>query len=162
ETVCLDIGPLYRGTGEPQILWKMDMMNELGVYPRGADMGIVHYCSVAGYRKYVYVLTNNGVDQSEGTVPKPDAPSLLCLEKDTGRVVWQDNSPGKNLLFAQFASALVIEVGGHGMVVAPQGDGWVRAFDALSGKLIWNFDMNRKESVWRPFGATQRNHVVAA
>src|SRR5262249_25103186 len=52
ETVCLDIGPLYRGTGEPQILWKMDMMNELGVYPRGADMGIVHYCSVAGYRKY--------------------------------------------------------------------------------------------------------------
>src|SRR5262249_49446002 len=64
--------------------------------------------------------------------------------KNTGQVVWDDNSPGNNILFGEFASPLVIEINGTGQVIAPQGDGWVRSFDAQTGKPLWKFDINPK------------------
>ena len=42
--------------------------------------------------------------EDRGTIPKPDAPSLVCLNKETGKVYWKDNSPGSNILVTQFAS----------------------------------------------------------
>lgn len=76
----------------------------------------------------------------------PAAPSLICLEKSTGRAVWQDNSPGDALLSAQHSNPTVIEVNGQGQVVIGQADGWLRSFDALTGKPAWEFDMNSKGS----------------
>jgi hypothetical protein len=37
-----------------------------------------------------------------------------------------------------------MEIHGRPQVVAPQGDGWIRSFDALTGELIWKFDINPK------------------
>ena len=34
EVVCLDIKPLRQGTGEPREVWKLDMIDQLGVSPR--------------------------------------------------------------------------------------------------------------------------------
>ena len=45
-------------------------------------------------------------------------------------------------------------------VITPQGDGWLRSFDALTGELIWKFDINLKTAVWKVNGGT-RNHFVA-
>ena len=151
ETICLDIGPLRRGEGEPRVAWKVDMLHDLGVFPKGSVMNHVRLCSVAGYKDWIYVITNNGTDQTYARVPKPDAPSLVCFEKSTGRVVWQDNSPGENILEGQWASPLAIEIGGQGQIIAPLGDGWLRSFDAVTGKLLWEFDINFKESI-RQFG----------
>jgi outer membrane protein assembly factor BamB len=161
ETVCLDIGPLRRGEGEPRVLWKVDMMKELDVFPRTIPMGVCHMCSVAAYQDYLYVITSNGTDEDATTIPKPEAPSLVCFRKDTGKVVWQDNSPGANILDGQWASPLVVEIGGRGQVIAPQGDGWLRAFDAKSGKLIWKFDMNFKTAVRILGGRGDRNDIPA-
>ena len=69
-------------------------------------------------------------------------------KKDNGQVVWQDNSPGKNILDGQWSSPLVIETSGRAQVVVPQGDGWLRSFEALTGKLLWKFDINAKTSKW--------------
>src|SRR5262249_55486136 len=88
ETVCLDVGPLRRGAGAPRVLWKVDMIRELGVFPHGNLMGLGRHSSPAGYRHLVYVLTGNGVDENHLTVPAPRAPSLVCFHKDTGKVVW--------------------------------------------------------------------------
>jgi len=33
-------------------------------------------------------------------------------------------------------------------VVSAQGDGWVRGYEAESGKKLWEFDTNPKDSVW--------------
>src|SRR5262249_26338412 len=109
-----------------------------------------------------YVITGNGVDEGHVNVPAPHAPSLVCFDKDTGKVVWQDNSPGKNILEGERSSPLVIEVKGRGQVIAPQGDGWLRSFDALTGKLIWKFDTNPKSAKWEIGGRGTRNQTVAA
>lgn len=148
EVVCFDIGPLKRGTGQPAELWKLDMRKELGVYPRLFTMRFGFAASVTGHGDRLYVVTHNGIGYGDKGpfVPRPDAPSLVCLEKATGKVVWKDNSPGKGILHVQFSSPLVAEVGGEAQVIVGQGDGWLRAFDAATGKLIWKCDLNPKSS----------------
>jgi outer membrane protein assembly factor BamB len=75
-------------------------------------------------------------------------------------VLWTDHSPGKNILEHQISSPLVVEVNGKPQAIVAQGDGWLRAFDANTGKVIWKCDLNPKNTRWAIGGAT-RNYVVA-
>ncbi len=160
ETVCLDIGPLRRGSGPPRELWKVDMRKDLGVIPAGETMGIAKTCSIAAsYKDKIYVITAKGLDDEE-RIASPKAPSLVCFHKNTGKVIWQDNSPKKTMQDGEWASPLVLEIAGRGQVIAPQGDGWVRSFDAETGKLIWKFDTNPKGVTWGFSGTA--NAVLAS
>lgn len=161
ETVCLDVGPLRRGEGEPRTLWRVDMADKLGVFRRSASMALNRTSSVAAYGDWIYVITGNGIDDTYQHVPAPEAPSLVCFEKETGRVVWQDNSPGANILYGQWASPLVIEIDGQPQCLAPQGDGWLRSFDPATGRLLWEFDLNPKTSQWILGGRRTRNIALA-
>ena len=161
EVVCLDIAPLRRDGSDPKLLWNVELIREFGVFPRGSIMSVAHLCSIAMYREYIYVITGTGADEAGVKVPNPVAPSLICFNKNTGKAVWQDNSPGANILIGQWSSPTIIEVDGRAQCVAPQGDGWVRSFDALSGKLLWQFDMNRKESRWI-IGRGSRSDILAS
>jgi outer membrane protein assembly factor BamB len=174
EIVCLDTRGFRDGENdgpvvdEPQqtpheadVVWRFDMIKELDVFPHNQGMGPTRRSSPASsYKNLIYVVTGNGVDEGHLRIPKPEAPSLLCLDKNTGRVLWTDNSPGSNVLHGQFSSPLVAEIGGRAQVIIPQGDGWIRSFDALSGELIWKFDVNRKEAEWILGGRGERNHVL--
>ena len=42
-------------------------------------------------------------------------------------------------------------------VVSAQGDGWVRGYEAQTGKKLWEFDTNPKEAVW----PKTRNELIA-
>ena len=48
-------------------------------------------------------------------------------------------------------------IGGVMQVVHAQGDGWVRGYEALTGKKLWEFDTNPKDSVW----PKTRNEVIS-
>jgi len=158
EVVCLDIAPLLNRTGTPRQRWKLDLRKDLGVFGHCPSMAFNVRCAIGpSYKGLIYVITGNGIGPDWRTVPAPDAPGLLCLEKDTGKVVWKDASPGKNILEDQVSSPLVAEVNGRAQVIAPQGDGWVLSFDALSGKPIWQFDANPKDSVY----PRTRNELMA-
>jgi outer membrane protein assembly factor BamB len=145
ETVCLDIGPLRRGEGEPKLLWQVDMVKDLGVYPRSSPMGEMVYCCIgASHKDLIYITTANGNDPTNKKVPAPNAPSLVCFNKHTGKVVWQDNSPGKNILLGQYSHPVLFEVNGQAQVAVGQGDCWLRSFAAETGKLSWQCDLNPK------------------
>lgn len=162
EVVCLDIGPLIQGAGRPHLIWKLDMMNTLGVFPRAHLMGPPRTCSIgASYQGRIYVVTGNGVAENYRDIPAPEAPSLLCLDKHTGEVLWSDHSPGQNILVTQLASPLVMEIDGRGQVIVPQGDGWLRSFAALTGELLWEFDMNFKVARGTMDGRGTRNQILA-
>jgi outer membrane protein assembly factor BamB len=160
ETICMDTGPLHRGQAKPRELWKLDMMAELGIFPRAAIMGGAQMCSIgAAYGDLIYVITSNGMtnffdaEQNLGqSVANPKAPSFVCLNKHTGHVVWEDHSPGTNIIWGEWASPLVMDIAGQAQAIAPQGDGWVRSFDARTGELIWEFDINPKNSQRRQIG----------
>lgn len=174
EVVCADTqgfrdgendGPFvdepFDDVHEADVLWTFDMIGQLGVSPHTAGMGPDRRCSIAAYENRIYVVTGNGVDIDHKTIPAPNAPSLVCLDKDTGEVLWTDNSPSANILHTQIASPLVAEIAGRVQVIVPQGDGWVRSFDALSGELIWKFDINFKDSRWLVSSQFTRNNILA-
>lgn len=162
EVVCYDIGPLKKGTGDPLEVWKLSLIDKLGVYPHIPLMQAGFAASVAGYKEWLYVVTHNGVDDSHVTLPAPNAPSLVCLEKKTGKVVWQDNSPGKGIMAIQISSPLAAEINGKAQVIVGQGDGWLRSFEAATGKLIWKCDLNPKNAAPYEIGArSARSYIVA-
>lgn len=159
EVVCLDIGPLLAQTGKSRVVWKIDMRAQFGVVPRPVMIGSpISQCSVAGYKDLIYVNTTNA--RGHDRIPAPSAPSLLCLQKEDGRVRWQDNSPGEKLLDVQHGNPLVAEIEGQPQVILGQGDGWLRSFHALTGEVLWKFDINRKSAKWRRQGAGKSDLVA--
>jgi len=165
EVVCLDIGPLEQGSGIPEEHWKLDEVKELGISPAGMVMDGGPMCSIgASHGDLIYVTTANGVrwgsDSKE--LRAPHAPALVCLNKNTGKVVWQDNSSSRDVILGERGNPLVLEVNGRAQVVAPQGDGWLRSFDALTGELIWKFDINPKSASLHPRRYGDVNYLVSA
>ena len=90
-------------------------------------------------------------------IPSPKAPSIIAIDRTTGKLVWEDNSVEDRILHGQWSTPSVGEIGGVMQVVHAQGDGVVRGYEALTGKKLWEFDTNPKESVW----PKTRNEVIS-
>ena len=79
------------------------------------------------------------------------------MNKTTGKLVWEDNSVDDRILHGQWSTPSVGRIGGVDQVVSAQGDGWVRGYETLTGKKLWEFDLNPKDSVW----PKTRNEVIS-
>ena len=85
---------------EADVVWVFDMMKELGVSQHNMCS-----CSVTAAGDILFVNTSNGVDESHiNYIPAPEAPSFIAIDKNTGKVLWTDNSPGLNILHGQWSS----------------------------------------------------------
>jgi outer membrane protein assembly factor BamB len=138
------------------VIWSYDMIEELDVFPHNLATS-----SPVVIGDLLFVLTSNGVDEGHVHIPSPLAPSFIALNKNTGELVWEDASPGENILHGQWANPTYGEIDGKGQVIFPGGDGWVYALDPKNGELIWKFDCNPKESVWELGGRGTRNNLVS-
>jgi outer membrane protein assembly factor BamB len=152
EVICLDLSPLREGKPEPREVWRLDMTAQLGVFPHNMTS-----CSVGVFEDLIYIITGNGADDTHRNIPVPKAPSIVCLNKNTGKVVWTDNSPGENVLHGQWSSPTVVTVNGRPQAICPLGDAWVYSFEPRTGKILWRFDANRKDSVYPAI----RNELIA-
>jgi outer membrane protein assembly factor BamB len=146
---------------EADVIWRLNMMKELGVSQHNMCS-----CSVTAVGEILYVNTSNGVDEAHENLPAPSAPTFVALDKNTGKVIWTDNSPGSNVLHGQWSSPSYAVLGGVPQVLFGGGDGWLYSFrgDATSkdGKpeLLWKFDCNPKESKYVLGGRADRNHII--
>ena len=113
--------------------------------------------SPVSYGDLVFVSTSNGRDENHERVPAPKAPSMIAVNKKTGKLVWQVNNVGERILDGQWSSPAVGTIGDVVQVVIGEGDGWVRGYEALTGKKLWEFDTNPKDSVW----PKTRNEIIA-
>jgi outer membrane protein assembly factor BamB len=156
ELMCLDTqgfrdkendGPYTdeKLTGETNadIVWKFDMMEEVGSLPHNLANS-----SPVMYGDLIFVSTSNGQDESHVNIPSPKAPAIIAINKKTGKLVWEDNSVEDRILHGQWSSPTVGTVGGVVQLIHGQGDGWIRGYEALTGKKLWEFDTNPKDSVW--------------
>ena len=166
ELICADVqgfrdnnendGPFadekFTSQTDVDIVWKLDMIEELGVFPHNLANS-----SPVAHENLIYVSTSNGQDESHVNIPSPRAPALIAVDIKTGKVVWEDGSPGDRILHGQWSTPTVAKVGDGVQVVMAQGDGWVRGFEALKGEKLWEFDLNPKDSVW----PKTRNEVIS-
>ena len=137
------------------VIWLVDMYNDLGVFPH--NMAATSPLVVGDL---LFVNTSNGVDESHINVPSPRSPSFLALDRKTGEILWEDRSPGRNILHGQWSSPAYGVAGGKNQVVFAGGDGWLYSFVPETGDLIWKFDTNPKESEWKQ-GRGDRNNLIA-
>ena len=140
------------GKNDPDILWMFDMIEEVGSFPHN-----LANCSPVYDSDLLYCSTGNGQDESHVNIPSPKAPSLIAINRITGKLVWEDNSVGDRVLHGQWSTPAVGNIGGVQQVVHAQGDGWVRGYEAASGKKLWEFDTNPKDSLW----PKTRNEVIS-
>ncbi|MEX2261110.1 MAG: PQQ-binding-like beta-propeller repeat protein [Bryobacteraceae bacterium] len=165
EVIALDVngfidgknnGPFteetLKGEKDADILWKFDMMEEVGAFPHNMSNS-----APVSLGDLIYVSTSNGQDETHVNVPSPRAPSIIALDKKTGKLVWEHNSVGEKVLHGQWSSPAVAKVGGVDQVMIGEGDGWVRGYNAQTGEKLWEFDTNPKDSVW----PKTRNELIA-
>lgn len=143
---------------DADILWLFDMVKDLGV--RQHDSA---HASVLVDGDFLYVNTSNGLDDSHTEIHAPDAPSLVVLEKATGRLVARDDERiASNIFHSTWSSPALAKVNGKPQVFFCGGNGVVYAFEPLAQappagevaklKKLWQFDFDPtapKEDVHR-------------
>ncbi len=143
---------------EADVIWVLDMMKQLG-----SQQHNMCSCSITGAGDVIFVNTGNGVDEAHINLPAPYAPTLVALDKNTGKVLWTDNNPGPNVLHGQWSSPTYAVLGGQPQVILGAGDGWLYSFDprgeGSKSKLLWKFDCNPKKSKYT-LDRADRNHII--
>ncbi len=144
---ALSDAPAGQLPGDADIIWCYDMLAELAIFPHDAAS-----CSVFVYGDLVYVNTGNGVD--DGKAPFPLSPSLIVLDKHTGRLVAKDDEMIASRIFhGQWSSPSLGQIGDKALVFVGAGDGVCYAFEALHAASskptflhrVWTFDCNPPE-----------------
>jgi len=145
-------------TASGAIVWELDICGRLGVFPHEATNS-----DVLAVGDLLMVSTSNGQNEGHSSVPSPLAPSLIAVNKHTGDVVWRAVGAGANVLHGQWSSPVAATVNGRVQVLFGGGDGWLRAYDAASGREIWRFDGNPKEARWLPRpNVLSRGSIIAS
>ena len=70
------------------------------------------------------------------------------MDKATGKVVWQCNDPGTEILHGQWSSPAYGLIDDTPQVVFGGGDGRCYGYHAKTGGLLWKFDLNPEDAVW--------------
>jgi len=169
EVMCLDINGQANGNDGPyldesrhmtpageeliditatdaDILWLFDMQSELGVHQHDSA-----HSSILIEGDFLYVNTSNGLDDKHSHIPATEAPSLIVLDKKTGRLVARDDEHiGPNIFHCTWSSPTLVGVNGRTSVLLCGGDGVCYALDPVKSvppagqveKLnrVWRFD----------------------
>ena len=138
------------------VIWSFDMIGELDVFPHNLAAG-----SPLLVGDIIYTVTGQGVDEGHVNVPAPLAPSLIALNKKTGELIWEHAKPGENVLHGSWSNPSYAVLGGKPQVIYPGGDGVLYSLEPKTGKPIWQFDLNPKDSKWVLGGRGTRNNVIS-
>lgn len=130
---------------DADILWLFDMVGSLKV--RQHDSA---HASILALGDFLYVNTSNGVGDTHREIESPDAPSLIVLERATGRLVAVDDEGiGPRIFHCTWSSPSLLRMNGRETVVFGGGDGVVYGFEPLTAappgevrklRKLWQYD----------------------
>jgi len=169
EIMCLDLAGMADGNDGPytdegrhmalpdeppapvnptdaDVLWLYDLDRELGVHQHDAA-----HCSVLLHGRYLYANTSNGVDDTHMRIVSTEAPALVVLDKNTGRLVARDDERmAPRTIHCTWSSPSLGVVGEKPLIFFGGGDAVCYAFEApaedlpgpkpASLKRVWRFD----------------------
>jgi outer membrane protein assembly factor BamB len=167
EILCLDVngmadgndGPFkdearyMAGAGHPSIklgkqdgdiIWSFDLIDQLGICPHD-----VASCSPLVDGRFLYSVSCNGVDKPHEKCLRPDAPSFIALDSQTGKLLATDTAGlGHRMWHCLWSPPSIGVVNGKKLVFFGGADGICYAFEALTTvpdapihfKKVWSFD----------------------
>jgi outer membrane protein assembly factor BamB len=156
-----DAEPMEVTSTDADIIWLFDIQAETGAHQHDAA-----HSSILLHGQFLYINTSNGLDSEHKYIPAPNAPSLIVLDKTTGRLVAQEDQKISPAIFhCTWSSPALGQVNGRPLVFFCGGDGVCYAFEALQSapetaivqKLnnVWRFDCDPtspKENVHQYIG----------
>ncbi|HPS02966.1 MAG TPA: PQQ-binding-like beta-propeller repeat protein [Candidatus Sumerlaeota bacterium] len=181
EVVCLDLNGMANGNDGPyrdeakhlvlpgkpalepgpldaDILWVFDMMAGAGTHTHDSPCA-----SILIDGPILYLNTANGVDKTHFGINQPDAPALVALDKQTGRLVARDaEGIGHRTIHNNWSAPVLGTVAGRPLLVFGGGDGICYAFEPLKAlppegpvqtlQNVWRFDCDPsgpKEDIYK-------------
>jgi len=173
EVVCLDLQGMSNGNDGPyhdegphmtphdqprqtpgpldaDILWLLDLRAAAGVRPHDSAQS-----SILIDGPILYLNTSNGLNSTHTAIEKPEAPSLVAVEKATGRLLAREREGISARVFHNsWGSPALAELNSRRQVIFGAGDGVCYGFEALrpeasarssnaavdSLRLVWRFD----------------------
>lgn len=139
--------PGYKlGAKDADIVWRFDLIEEIDVVPHD-----VCGSSPVVLGDYVYACTSNGQDGRHRRVANPKAPSLVVLDKRTGKLAAAEGEKmGRRIVHGNWSSPVVGRFGGRDMVLFAGGDWTLYAFEPFKPtpdaarpeklKKIWSYE----------------------
>jgi outer membrane protein assembly factor BamB len=139
---------LEPGPMDADILWLFDLVKDAGT----SEHDNAH-SSILVRGDYLYLNSGTGVDNTHQGIRKPDAPSLVVLDKRTGRMVARDDEHiAPDIFHCTWSSPSMGTVNGKELIFFCGGNGVVYAFEPLNQKIpegrierlksVWHFDFD--------------------
>ncbi|MFZ5831693.1 MAG: PQQ-binding-like beta-propeller repeat protein [Planctomycetota bacterium] len=138
--------PVTLGDRDADILWRFNLIDELGIVPHDVPSN-----SILIHGPCIYAGTSNGVDKPHEKAINPKAPTLVVLDKMTGRLVATEREGiSERLWHAQWSSPSLGQVNGKTLIFFGGADGILYAFEAIENpaaepqtlKKVWWYDCN--------------------
>jgi outer membrane protein assembly factor BamB len=136
--------PVQLDKSDGDIIWKYDLLKDLGVCPHD-----VAACSVLVDGEILYCTSANGVNHEHAFCLRPDAPSFIALDAKTGKLLATDTEDlGHRMWHCLWSPPTVGVVNGRKLVFFGGGDGICYAFEALTSvpaqpvhfTKVWSYD----------------------
>src|SRR5207247_1456007 len=127
DGVWLKPGPL-----DADIIWLFDLASGAGIWPHDGA-----HSSILIHGDYLYLNTATGVDNTHKRVRAPDAPSLVVLDKKTGRFVARDDERiSPDIFHCTWSSPSLGEVNGRSLIFFCGGNGVIYAFETIGNRVM--------------------------
>lgn len=118
---------LQPGALDADILWRFDLVAEAGIWPHDAACS-----SILIHGNHLYLNTANGVDNTHKRIRAPDAPSLIVLDKTTGKLLARDDENiAPNVFHNTWAAPSLAKVIGRTLIFFCGGNGIIYAFEPI-------------------------------
>jgi outer membrane protein assembly factor BamB len=176
--------PFQPGPLDADILWTLDLTKEAGIWSHDSA-----HSSILIHGDHLYLNSGTGVDNTHRRIRTPDAPSLVVLDKNTGRLLARDDEHiAPDIFHCTWSSPSLGDVNGRPLIFFAGGNGIVYAFQPLRStptkgevaklQKVWQFDFdptapkkdihrystNRRESPSNIYGMPvfQANRILVA
>lgn len=125
----LEPGPL-----DADILWLNDLASTASIWPHDGA-----HSSVLIHGPHLYLNSGTGVDNTHKRIRAPDAPSLVVLDKATGRLIARDEERiAPSIFHCTWSAPSLGEVNGRPLIFFAGGNGVIYAFETLATNVIAN------------------------
>lgn len=119
--------PMTTGPLDADIIWMLDMKEACGIWVHDGA-----HSSILIHGDQLYLNTGTGVDNTHRLIRRPDAPSLIVVDKRTGKYLARDDEHiGPNIFHATWSAPSFTEIDGKPMIFFCGGNGMTYAFDPL-------------------------------
>jgi len=128
----LSVTNLTPGPLDADIIWLFDLTTGAGIWSHDAA-----HSSILIHGDYLYLNTGTGVDNTHKKIRALNAPSIVVLEKHTGRLVARDNENiAPNIFHSTWSSPSLAEVNHRPLLFFAAGNGVLYAFEPLPQGLV--------------------------